>query len=315
MPQQPARRFDLILADPPYHTTNLAFDRQPPIDWAAWWPQAWRLLEPGGSIVLFADSLFTVDLIAGQRRNYSYRWVWEKSMATGHLAAARRPLRMHEDILVFCKQPGKSIFNPQKSPRPAGVGDKSNSSRKGIAGHYNRFRDVAYQDDGERFPTSVLHFPSVPTTGRLHPTQKPVELMRYLVRTYSNPGQRVLDCQLEDRFVTGVERQALDVARAARRLEQVRAAPPAGLHAAVATGTRAPSMAPADVAGGQWGRAADNGQKKSSQLEKTAFLVRSLQVFRHKCGNGAGLKTARSWPLSGRPQRFTPTWRKWCSKS
>lgn len=234
MRQQQPGAFDAIIADPPYRTTNLAFDQAPALDWAAWWPEAWRLLKPAGAVVLFAADLFTVDLILSQRANYRYRLVWCKTMGTGFLDAERRPLRAHEDVLVFSQKPSEATYNPQKT---AG-GQSFDGNHKGkSAGHYGAHAVARRANPtGERHPLSFLPFGSEPTTGRLHPTQKPLDLMRWLVRSYTNPGDTVLDCfagsgstlaacLLENRHAVGCEMDAAYYAKARTRLQAIENAP------------------------------------------------------------------------------------------
>lgn len=224
---------DFICCDMPYNTTNLGFDKEV-VDLPRWWGEAWRVVKPAGVVVLFAADLFTVDLIQSQRANYRYRLVWCKTMGTGFLDAERRPLRAHEDVLVFCRQPGQWVYNPQKTPgkpfkvqRPTGRGQS----------HYGAsIDDLVTTYDGSRHPLSFQHFGSEPTTGRLHPTQKPLDLMRWLVRTYSNPGDTVLDCfagsgstaaacLMEGRAFVGCEMSPDYHAKATARLQALVAAP------------------------------------------------------------------------------------------
>jgi len=230
---QPSATYDAIIADPPYRTTNLAFDKGPGLDWAAWWAQAWRLVKPTGVVVLFAADLFTVDLILSQRANYRYRLVWCKTMGTGFLDANRRPLRAHEDVLIFNQKPSETTFNPQKTP-----GKPYGSWRKAVpAGHYGQQREESDGNPtGARYPLSYLNFGSEPTTGRLHSTQKPTDLMRWLVRTYTNPGDTILDCfagsgstleacLLEGRQGVGVEIDKTYYQKAIKRLDAVVSTP------------------------------------------------------------------------------------------
>jgi hypothetical protein len=150
------------------------------------------VVKPAGVVVLFAADLFTVDLILTQRANYRYRLVWCKSMSTGFLDAERRPLRAHEDILVFAQRPSDWTYNPQKT---AGKPFKVTRPTGRNLSHYGSSVDEKVTSyDGQRHPVSFLQFSSECMTSRLHPTQKPLDLMRWLVRTYSNPGDMVLDC-------------------------------------------------------------------------------------------------------------------------
>lgn len=237
MASQPTGGFDAIIADPPYMTTNLHFDKAPPLDWAAWWEQVWRVVKPSGVVVLFAADLFTVDLILTQRANYRYRLVWEKSNYTGFLDANNRPMRSHEDVLVFARQFKASTYNVQKQ---AATRYTTSTTRDGLIQgqtHWGAGKGrTAWEDDGTRHPGSILKFASVKKQDSLHPTQKPLDLMRWLVRTYTNPGDTVLDCFAgsgstlaaclhEGRHGVGCETDADYSTKARQRLQAIMAAP------------------------------------------------------------------------------------------
>jgi DNA modification methylase len=230
---EPAGKYNLLLIDPPYRTTNLEFDKAPGINWATWWPEAWRVLKPNGLVIAFAADLFSVDLIASQRAHYRYRLVWEKTNFTGFLDANRRPMRSHEDILVFAQKLKASTYNVQKCRATRYT---SSTTREGLIKgetHWGEGKGrMAWADDGTRHPSSVLKFNSIKKQDSLHPTQKPVDLLRWLLRSYSNPGDHVLDCfagsgstleacLLEKRHGVGVERDATYYAAAQARLQLV----------------------------------------------------------------------------------------------
>ncbi len=191
---QPTDSAHLLIADPPFRTTCLAFDqRSKKVDWLTWWAEAERVLAPAGMVAMFTAGLFTFEMYATNPAMYRYRRVWEKSKPTNFLSANRQPLNVHEDILIFGRNGNASTYNPQKQPttRP----NKTNGGKKAQrADHYGTHRAVAYVDDGTRFPTSVMHYPSVPTIETLNQTEKPLGLLRELVLTYTNPGEQVLDC-------------------------------------------------------------------------------------------------------------------------
>ena len=230
---EPADKYNLLLIDPPYRTTNLKFDKAPGIDWATWWPEAWRVLKPNGLVIAFAADLFTVDLITSQREYYRYRLVWEKTNFTGFLDANQRPMRSHEDILFFAKKFKASTYNVQKCRAERYT---SSTTRDGLIKGETHWgegkRRMAWADDGTRHPASVLKFNSIKKQDSLHPTQKPVDLLRWLLRSYSNPGDLVLDCfagsgstleacLLEKRYGVGVELDASYYAIAQTRLQLV----------------------------------------------------------------------------------------------
>ncbi len=184
---------DCLISDPPYHTTNLHYDRAPMIDWQAWWREANRVVKPTGTIVLFADDLFTIDLILTNRKQYRYRLVWEKTRRTRFLDANRRPLKAHEDILVFQRKPGGAVYNPQKEYCPQIQKRGARVRAANATAHYAAAGGNSYEDTGHRHPGTVLRFGSGNHNDLIHPNQKPEDLIRWLVRTYTNPGQLVLD--------------------------------------------------------------------------------------------------------------------------
>lgn len=187
----PDNYFDCCLTDPPYGTTALHFD-QTPIDLPAWWAEVHRVTKETGVIVCFAADLFTVDLIQSNRKHYRYRLVWEKTMPTGFLDANRRPLRAHEDVLIFARRFKDSTYNPQKRQGFEPYRVESRRDQKHYGGMADEARGCA--SSGERHPITVLKFGQGSNfAGKDHPTQKPLDLMQWLVATYTNPGDRVLD--------------------------------------------------------------------------------------------------------------------------
>jgi len=181
----------LLLSDLPSGETQAAFDRKPDLE--ALWSEAERVLAPDGVAVLMASSLRFAAELMGSHRWYRYDLVWVKSVATGFLNASSRPLRAHEFVLVF-HRPGGGRYEPQmtESVRPI------NAARRVSHGaNYGDFRAVTEARAGatDRFPRSVLPFPSVGTSAkaRRHPQQKPVSLMQWIVRTYSPAGGLVVD--------------------------------------------------------------------------------------------------------------------------
>jgi DNA modification methylase len=226
----PDASIDLMVTDPPYGTTALAFDQQR-IDWAAWWGEVHRVCKPTAVMVCFAAQPFATDLINSNRKHFRYDIVWEKTNAVGFLSANVRPLRGHELMLVFCRQFGarrseaKSVYNPQLT-----AGAPYTRKPRPVPAHYHQRNtlDPGYENTGTRHPTSVLRVArDVPS---LHPTAKPVELLRWLVRSYSHPGQTVLDpfmgsgstgaaCAIEGRNFVGIELDAQYFAVASKRLK------------------------------------------------------------------------------------------------
>ena len=181
----PDSSVDLILCDLPYGTTRNRWDSVLPLD--ALWVEYLRVSR--GAIVLTAQTPFDKVLGASNLGMLRYEWIWEKTHPTGHLNAKRAPMKAHENILVFygC-QP---TYNPQMT---SGHKRKTATKRFDESPVYGRqeFSPLAY-DSTERYPRSVLTFASDKQRSNLHPTQKPVALMEYLIKTYTNPGDLVLD--------------------------------------------------------------------------------------------------------------------------
>lgn len=201
---------DLILCDLPYGTTQNKWDSV--IDLNQLWNEYRRVLKPNGAVVLTSQGIFTAKLIMSNEKEFKYKLVWEKSKPTNWLNAKKQPLRKHEDICVFYrKQPS---YNPQMKPGdPYDKGIRKDQ----LSGSYGDFSPVHVKSNGERNPTDVIYFKTSESEGPVyHPTQKPVELGRYLIRTYSNPGDIVLDnafgsgsflvaAALENRKFVGIE--------------------------------------------------------------------------------------------------------------
>lgn len=187
LPFFPRHCVDLVLCDLPYGTTQNKWDSL--VDMAQLWRAYRRVLKPGGVVLLTAQGLFTARVILGNEEWFKYKIVWEKSKPTNFLNAKKQPLRKHEDICVFYDR--QSTYNPQmQGGTPYDKGVRKNQ----LSGSYGDFSPVRVKSSGERYPTDVVYFKTAESEGPVwHPTQKPVELARYLVRTYSNPGDLVLD--------------------------------------------------------------------------------------------------------------------------
>ena len=176
---------DMILADLPYGTTQCRWDS--PILLIPLWEQYMRIIKPHGPIVLFGSQPFTAMLISSNTKYFRYCWVWEKSVPTGYLDANRRPLKAHEDICVFSLK--RPAYYPQMTPTKRRV-IKRTSAAKHYARDTNR---ITTDNKGKSYPRSVLYFPIVSSSKRRHPAQKPMPLLEYLIRTYTQPGEVVLD--------------------------------------------------------------------------------------------------------------------------
>ena len=188
---------DAVITDPPYNTTKLQFDKQI-LDWRSIWKQLLRITKDTAPIVLFSAQPFTSFLVTSQPNIFRYEIIYTKTMAVGFYDANKRPLRAHENILVFVKKfrgknnAGLSTYNPQYWYSKPYKSIRKNPRR---ADHYNPTSDPftpSESKDGRRYPLSYVHF-SNGNNSSVHPTQKPEDLMNYLVRTYSNKGDTVLD--------------------------------------------------------------------------------------------------------------------------
>ena len=187
MDKIPDESVDLILSDLPYGTTNNKWDFQIPLE--KLWEQYFRIIKKNGVIVLTSQGIFTAKLILSCEQYFKYKIVWEKSKSTNFLNAKKQPLRKHEDICVFYKK--KPTYNPQMTNGlPYNKGFRKNQ----FTGSYGLFNSVHVKSEGERYPTDVVYFKTAESEGKVvHPTQKPIELGRYLVKTYTNSGDVVLD--------------------------------------------------------------------------------------------------------------------------
>jgi len=187
MKEIPSKSIDMILCDLPYGTTQNKWDSVIPLDLL--WKEYNRIIKDNGAVVLTSNGVFTAQLIMSNSKNFKYKWVWEKSKATNFLNSKKQPLRKHEDICVFYKK--QPIYNPQMTPGEA----YSKGIRKNqLTGSYGDFHPVLVKSDGERYPTDIIYIKTAESEGSVfHPTQKPIELGRYLIRTYTKEGDVVLD--------------------------------------------------------------------------------------------------------------------------
>lgn len=178
---------DMILCDLPYGVTQnkkdvtLSFDKL--------WEQYERVVKDNGAIALFGQGAFYVDLVNSNRKLFKYDLVWNKTLTSGFLNAKKMPLRQHEQIAVFYKKP--PTYNPQMK-----VGAVNHSKGKPKANQNNNYGEYGFvesKQDGLKYPTSILEFQKPHPSVALHRTEKPVTLLEYLVKTYTNEGDTVLD--------------------------------------------------------------------------------------------------------------------------
>ena len=187
MEKIPDGSVDMILCDLPYGMTQNQWDCYIPLE--ELWKQYKRVIKQNGAIVLTSNGVFTAKLILSQPGIFKYKWVWEKSKPTNFLNAKKQPLRKYEDVCVFYKK--QPTYHPQMTPgEPYDKGVRKDQ----LCGNYGDFDPVHVASKGERYPTDIIYIKTAESEGAVyHPTQKPVELGRYMVRTYTNPGDVVLD--------------------------------------------------------------------------------------------------------------------------
>ena len=184
----PDKSIDMVLCDLPYNTSKRrttwnSWDCE--IDLEKLWKEYNRIIKDNGVVVLFAQGLFSAQLIMSNFKNYKYEWIWRKEQGTGFLNAKRMPLKNHENILIFYKK--QPTYNPQMregTPYTTTKGSKSSN-------YCNSDKIVTTNNNGERYPLTVLDFKR--DKDKLHPTQKPVSLCEFLIKTYTNENDIVLD--------------------------------------------------------------------------------------------------------------------------
>lgn len=194
----PDKSVDAIICDLPYEVLNKGnkyaqWDKMLPLD--KLWEQYNRVIKDSGAIILFGQGMFTAQLMRSNPKMWRYNLIWDKiNRPTGFLNANRMPLRIHEDIMVFYKS--LPTYNPQftigdKCHQRGGAGNAKNKAKNGC---YGEFQQTAVKMTNEKHPCSVIRMPKQHCKGKfLHPTQKPVGLIEYLIKTYSNEGDLILD--------------------------------------------------------------------------------------------------------------------------
>ena len=186
LPQIPDDSVDLLFVDLPYGTTQASWDSILPLD--KLWEQYNRIVKKNGAMLFTASQPFTTTLIASNINNYKYSWIWEKSKATNYLNAKKQPLRAYEEVVVFYrKQP---TYNPQMT-----IGEAYNKGTAlRLTDVYGSQKAVEVKSDGLRYPRNVLYFKTAESEGEvIHPTQKPVALIEYMIKTYTEEGAVILD--------------------------------------------------------------------------------------------------------------------------
>ncbi len=187
MKEIPSKSIDMILCDLPYGTTQNQWDSVVPLDQL--WAHYGRIIKDNGVIALTGQGLFTAKLMLSNPKLFKYKIIWVKSKPTNFLNAKKQPLRKHEDVCIFYKN--QPAYSPQMTHgEPYNKGFRKDQ----LTGSYGDFKTVEVKSNGERYPADVVYFKTAESEGEVyHPTQKPVELGRYLIRTFTKEGDIVLD--------------------------------------------------------------------------------------------------------------------------
>jgi site-specific DNA-methyltransferase (adenine-specific) len=197
MKEIPSGSVDMVLTDPPYGTTACKWDSIIPLE--PMWEQLKRIIKPNGAIVMTASQPFTTTLIASNMKMFKYCWVWDKKIPSGMSYARFRPMQQTEDICVFTSNGEKTIYNVQMVLRDKPI--KGGGMSKGETTNNQNLKALK-KTYTHKNPTTLIQFDKV-RKGSLHPTQKPVSLMEYLIKTYTNENETVLDFA-SGSFTTGV---------------------------------------------------------------------------------------------------------------
>lgn len=221
---------DMVLCDLPYGATNCDWDILIPFE--PLWEHYHRVCKKNAAIVLFSQLPFMIDLINSNRREFRYEWIWKKRIATGFLNAKKIPLKVHENILVFYQK--LPTYNPQKTKAKKIISDRKAHDTQSTV--YRKSDIYFWEETGDRFPVDIVEFRG---DGKrfshddlnTHPTQKPVDLCEYLIRTYTNENEVVLDntmgsgttgvaCVNTDRKFIGIEKEQKYFDIATRRIAE-----------------------------------------------------------------------------------------------
>jgi len=187
MNELPSKSIDMILCDLPYGTTQNRWDSVIPLNQL--WAHYTRIIKDNGVIALTSHGVFTAQLILSSQKMFKYKIAWVKSKPTGFLNAKKQPLRKYEDICIFYKK--QPFYSPQMSKgEPYNKGFRKDQ----LSGSYGDFKTVEVKSNGDRYPADVIYFKTAESEGPVyHPTQKPVELGRYLIKTFTTEGEIILD--------------------------------------------------------------------------------------------------------------------------
>lgn len=229
MKEIPAQSIDMILCDPPYGITRCKWDKK--IDLKQMWVQYERIIKDDGVICLFAQTKFFYELIKSNEKLFRYDLIWDKVLVTGFLNANRQPLRQHEQIAIFYKKQPK--YNPQmgigKPLHGKGRMETNQIKKNNVYGTFYKTPDLR-KGSTEKYPTSILRFQKLHSSQMVYPTEKPIHLLEYLIKTYTNENDLVLDncmgsgttgiaCKNTNRNFIGIEIDKKTFEIAKKRLE------------------------------------------------------------------------------------------------
>ena len=186
MKKIPDKSVDMICCDLPYGQTSNSWDSVIPLD--ELWEQYNRVIKDNGCIALTAKGKFMHQLIHSNFDNYRYEWIWDKNKGANFAHVKRMPLNVHEYVLIFYKK--QPTYNPQMTDGKPYVQKRANDNAVGIADNIKRFDG---KSDGKRYPKSIIRVDGIAQRHIIHPTQKPASLFEYLIRTYTNEGELILD--------------------------------------------------------------------------------------------------------------------------
>lgn len=217
----PDKSIDMILCDLPYGTTACKWDSVIPFE--PLWEQYNRIIKDKGAIVLFGSEPFSSYLRMSNIKNYRYDWIWEKEQGANFMLCKYQPYKVHETISVFSKK--RHIYYPQMTEGKPYISGKGTSGD--ITGNVKK---VQTKNNGTRYPRSIQKFNTNKSKGSLHPTQKPIDLLQYLIKTYTNEGDLILDncmgsgstgiaCLNTNRKFIGIEKDENYFNIAKRRIE------------------------------------------------------------------------------------------------
>lgn len=214
LPRLATASIDMVLVDTPFGTNRNDWDSIIPL--APMWEQCRRVIRPHGAIIHFATDPYSAMLISSHQSGYKHKWIWNKRQSGNFAVAKHQPLSVVEEILVFTRDGKRVNYYPQMTTGKPRMRGSKNSAAHGRG--FGGMKQVYYQSD-QYYPVNILEFAAVSRQQSLHPSQKPVDLLAYLIRTYTNPGETVLDFCMgsgstgvaaiqEGRWFIGIEKDA-----------------------------------------------------------------------------------------------------------